>query len=440
MSESPNWCWCRMTAEIAILNRNAVVLATDSAMTSVVSSASLGEIPKISHNANKLFALSTSDPLAVMIYNDSTFGSVPWETIIKEFRQTTQRHSTVEEHAYQFIDHLRYFKDYIPEDQSIELIRKTRDKELDDLCETLTEAQSKQPPDEWDSATVQEFINVQCERRISEIQSMHDQADLDEHKLRSEIEATVSDWYEHVKSKLSVEIDDRTSEALLGLVIEALKVVPLSASFTGIVVAGFGNDQHFPALSHYVVENVMGGDVKVFQKLDLSVQADGIGHVVPFAQQALPIALLGGLPPDYRTVVYSAMSEVIELLYGYLLGELKEDLPEERWSWLQGTRDNARDNLLQYFEFRLTQDSVIKDTDDISRIVGYLSKEEIAELAEALVHLTQLRLLVSQEPETVGGPIDVAVISKGDGLIWTKRKHYFEQELNPRYFRRIQQE
>ena len=429
-----------MTAEIAILNRNAVVLATDSAITSVVSSASLGEILKISHNANKLFALSTSDPLAVMIYNDSTFGSVPWETIIKEFRQTAQRHLTVEEHARQFIDYLWYFKDYIPEDQSVELIRKTRDNELANLRETLAEAQSTQPSHKWNSDTVQQFIEVQCKHRISQIQRLHDQADIDDRKLRSEIEATVSNWHDHVKSKINVEIDGRTSEALLDLVIQALKVVPLSASFTGIVVAGFGSDQHFPALSHYVVENVMGGDVKVFEKAGVSVQADGIGHVVPFAQQALPIALLGGLPPDYRTAVYSAMSQVIELLYGYLLGELKEDLPDDRWSWLQSMKDNTQNDLLQFFEFRLTQDSVIKDTDDISRIVGYLSKEEMAELAEALVHLTQLRQLVSQEPETVGGPIDVAVISKGDGLIWTKRKHYFEQELNPRYFRRIQQE
>ncbi len=38
------------------------------------------------------------------------------------------------------------------------------------------------------------------------------------------------------------------------------------------------------------------------------------------------------------------------------------------------------------------------------------------------------------DAETVGGPIDVAVISKGDGFIWIKRKHYFSPELNPQFF------
>jgi hypothetical protein len=36
--------------------------------------------------------------------------------------------------------------------------------------------------------------------------------------------------------------------------------------------------------------------------------------------------------------------------------------------------------------------------------------------------------------ETVGPPIDVAVISKGDGFIWIKRKSYFEREFNQRFF------
>jgi hypothetical protein len=55
-------------------------------------------------------------------------------------------------------------------------------------------------------------------------------------------------------------------------------------------------------------------------------------------------------------------------------------------------------------------------------------------MAEALVNLTSFKRKISLEAETVGGPIDVAVISKGDGLVWIKRKHYFEPKLNPQFF------
>jgi hypothetical protein len=43
---------------------------------------------------------------------------------------------------------------------------------------------------------------------------------------------------------------------------------------------------------------------------------------------------------------------------------------------------------------------------------------------------------MSAERETVGGDIDVAIISKSEGFVWIKRKHYFPADLNPRFFRR----
>jgi hypothetical protein len=74
-------------------------------------------------------------------------------------------------------------------------------------------------------------------------------------------------------------------------------------------------------------------------------------------------------------------------------------------------------------------------------MVSILPKDELAHLAESLVELTSLHRRVSRELETVGGAIDVAIISKTDGFIWVKRKHYFKPELNPQfaanYFRGI---
>ena len=65
--------------------------------------------------------------------------------------------------------------------------------------------------------------------------------------------------------------------------------------------------------------------------------------------------------------------------------------------------------------------------------VSVLPKDELAAMAEALVNLTSFKRRFSPSAETVGGPIDVAVISKGDGFIWVKHKHYFKPELNPHF-------
>ena len=67
-------------------------------------------------------------------------------------------------------------------------------------------------------------------------------------------------------------------------------------------------------------------------------------------------------------------------------------------------------------------------------MVTHLPKDELAAMAESLVRLTSFKRRVSVEAERVAEPIDVAVISKGDGFIWIKRKHYFQRELNPQFF------
>jgi len=40
--------------------------------------------------------------------------------------------------------------------------------------------------------------------------------------------------------------------------------------------------------------------------------------------------------------------------------------------------------------------------------------------------MRSLKRHVSDDFESVGGPVDVAVISKNEGMIWIKRKHYFD--------------
>ena len=60
----------------------------------------------------------------------------------------------------------------------------------------------------------------------------------------------------------------------------------------------------------------------------------------------------------------------------------------------------------------------------------------MAELAETLVNLQSLKEKVTKPSESVGGPVDVAIITRHEGLVWVKRKKFFETEMNPRYLLR----
>ena len=69
-----------MTAEIAILNSNAVALAADSAVTIGV------QTNKVYTSANKLFQMSSNAPVGIMFYGKASFLGVPWETVLKCYR------------------------------------------------------------------------------------------------------------------------------------------------------------------------------------------------------------------------------------------------------------------------------------------------------------------------------------------------------------------
>ncbi len=96
-----------MTAEIVILNREAVALAADSAVSLVTGPANSPQ--KIFTSANKIFDLSSNHTVAIMLYNNASFLGIPWDPILARFEENlgTTPLSTLGEHAERFITFLK---------------------------------------------------------------------------------------------------------------------------------------------------------------------------------------------------------------------------------------------------------------------------------------------------------------------------------------------
>lgn len=56
--------------------------------------------------------------------------------------------------------------------------------------------------------------------------------------------------------------------------------------------------------------------------------------------------------------------------------------------------------------------------------------QDVIELAEFLVHSAIMFTRFSPGPNVVGGPIEVAAITKHENFKWISRKHYYDQPLN----------
>jgi hypothetical protein len=67
----------------------------------------------------------------------------------------------------------------------------------------------------------------------------------------------------------------------------------------------------------------------------------------------------------------------------------------------------------------------------IPMVLPPLPIQDAIDLAEFLVGTTINFSKFSPGPTSVGGPVDIAVITKHEGFKWIKRKHYYNNELNP---------
>lgn len=103
-----------MTAEVGVMNRLGIALAADSAVTIGPSAG------KIYTSANKLFQLSKKEPIGIMVYANSDLLGVPWETIIKQYRNQLKDKPfpRLSDYAKDFIRFLKTEKRLFPaEDQ-----------------------------------------------------------------------------------------------------------------------------------------------------------------------------------------------------------------------------------------------------------------------------------------------------------------------------------
>jgi len=203
---------------------------------------------------------------------------------------------------------------------------------------------------------------------------------------------------------------------------------------TGFAFAGFGSNNVFPSLLIYDTEGIIGVHVNRSLLKEIKIDPAGpLGHVESLAQSDVVQRYTEGIDPKLNKLLADKLRDAIR---GFGEGLADEWLPKrgKRRVASQATIEAASTQATEAFLREVIDKAKDEEKQDITSVVNFMSKAELAQLAEALVEMTALRRRVSMEVETVGGPTDVAVISKGDGFVWIKRKHYFDGALNPRYF------
>ncbi len=201
----------------------------------------------------------------------------------------------------------------------------------------------------------------------------------------------------------------------------------------GIVIAGFGEEETFPALVSFAIEAKVHNTLKYKKDKDAAISFDTSAWIIPFAQSEMVATFIEGVDPGYNKIISDYLSEYFEKYPDYIIDSIENAEIGKKQEFSKKLKEIGL-SILSDFNKKLQDYKRVFHINPIINAVSFLPKDELAAMAESLVNLTSFKRKISLDAETVGGPIDVAVISKGDGFIWIKRKHYFKPELNPSFF------
>lgn len=422
-----------MSAILGILNKHAVAIAADSAVT-------IGGVNgrKIFNTANKIFTLSKFHPVGVMLYNSASFMSCPWEAIIKVYRKNLGQKSfrTLKEYQEDFIKFLRdkdFYSDENNKKNNLYLFAQTLLNSIAKEALSGHESLIKNPSDS-DKIQVLDLIELKIDNYLEKFSSETDYCEDFLDYTYEEFHELNSATVEEVISMIfhGYEIKENLNKKAKQIVHVYLKIKEVFTSFTGLVFVGYGENEIYPSLIPLNISFAIGQRLRFYIDLNNLTQItnENSSTIRPFAQTDVINTILSGIDPVLEQIYTQNFAAYFKKYNEIILKEIGDKNPE---LYSQISSINIQELINGY----IAQNSEAKKANYIMPLmnaVSTLSKEDLSEMAESLIYLTYLKRRITFAEESVGGPVDVAIISKGDGFVWIKRKHYFNPNLNQPFF------
>ncbi|AHW61559.1 hypothetical protein SAMN05444285_1675 [Draconibacterium orientale] len=420
-----------MTAEVGIFNKSNIVLAADSAVT-------IGQVNKVFNTANKIFQLAYNAPVGIMIYNNASWMGIPLEIIIKQYSKflSDKKYDELEEYVTDFLKFLKdNFYNFISTEQVEEFVEMRLYFMLDAIADMLNEnfetnisklKKEGKKVDENLSNELYEEIFYEIIDAISSIKSEEKLAEFKDYKLeefktdyKTIINKILPGFYSTVRIKRKGKYTSRIVKALYQ---ELIYPFSEDEDYSGLVIAGYGENEIFPVVFEIKLGELISGRLRYQADTKKEISQNNTALVKPFAQRDMVDTFFSGINPSIKEKYEQTISYEFNDIMKKLSVKYDKISKKEIESFFK-TAFNHIVKTIDEFQFKEFISPTISS-------VEYLSKEDLIELAESLVHITSIKRKTSEKLQSVGGPIDIALITKAEGFLWIKRKDVVNKKIN----------
>lgn len=424
-----------MTSEVVVMNRQCVALASDSAATIEIDGRA-----KL-FQADKLFMLSKRHPVGIMTYHNSSLLQVPWETIIKMYRAHLGdgEKLTLKDYTAHFLEYLASNDRLFPIEEQhreyqrmvdcffFDLSTRIRNRVLDELLYT----------EDGTTVTQDQIAKTMILEELSRWDKMAASPTLVKgtgEKYASQHSGEINGMIQDRFAEWHVDADTQTALRKLSVLIVDKDDLVFEAT-SGVVIAGYGGAEHYPSMQQIELGGIYDGKLKYKSIAEQQITSQKQSFVRAFAEYDMVETFMNGVHPKFYKKVAKNLTELVLGAAEFIVNNIPEMEEEKRDAYRKKTIDSVLQSLIKPVIAELRQ---FRETHrgSLENAIAFMPKSEVAHVATSLVNLNAFqKRMATHEAETVGGPIDVAVISKGDGFVWIARKHYFPAELNPHFFR-----
>jgi len=384
------------------MNKYGIALAADSALT-------LGDGEKIYHHAKKLFDLKPGIPVGVMVYGSAEIMGMPWEIVIKQYALTLgeKQFDRLEQYAENFFRFTEGAHSLFPEATQREWFRDTVGDYWDrEIIQPLTRKLKR-----LGRSTTQKNISALAHILSKENSAWERHPRL--HRLDDAHGERILATYGPILEKLESHLFSHvalTQELLhkLRLTVKHMYTREWFAPDcqSGIVFAGMGETEPFPAILQYNIGSVAAGVLHYSLEDRAAISREDSAIVVPFAQVDMINMFYRGIDDDLEQKLEGLVGKTIALELGKTSNRMS---------------DNQIERIKKQFSKALNQEIDRKYEAPLIASVEALPRHDLAKMAEALINLTVLKRRMSvDQRETVGGQVDVAILAKGEGFVWVK--------------------
>jgi len=358
------------------MNRLAVVLAADSAST-VTYWSEKGNEDRYFKGTNKIFQLSTHHPVGLMIFDSADILKVPWEIVVKDFRRNlgSKSFASLDEYAKEFFSFLnsntRLFPPSVQKDIFLQAARSAS-------LRTLFRIQNvKEVEENKRRASADAALST----RRAEVDAMPLTGGIDPDApseaiatWRGDLIKMIEDW----RAGIGVTYpSDLVAFAELGI-LEVFKRPGEFLGTTGLVFAGFGDHDVFPAMVAHNSHGIVAGRHVSVPSSQVAISHDLPAWLSAFAQTSMSDTFNLGLSEDIYASMMQALTDGLKDFASALAQSSAVDLAQIP----------DLDGLINLTRSAITNSILDKAREQhaypLRRVLASLPVDEMADLAETL--------------------------------------------------------